>query len=391
MLVRKLTGNLRLVMPEFHSIPFQTKETEQEKLMEDEITPLQLTFWKPANILSVEDTPFSNKYLVSLLVISFSILGNLSRISLQKLTKYENSYINYGAGTVVWVNFAASFVLSWCNHSVGLWSHILENSGKTTFKQLAIHSGLSAGFCGSFSTLSSAIIEIFFKTIDLTQGKVPNSGYRVMEFFSVTLTTFAIPFFGHALGIQFGLFCDNYIVPRISRILTYQNTRILELTLAFAGIFALIANLVLTCTLSINYWYKNTYSFAILMGAFGALFRFKLSKYNGKFFQSWFPTGTLMANVIGCTIIGISELLLRGLVRDDQLLVVHEVHRFVLNGFLAGFCGSLTTMSSFVNELYNLEHPWYQHIYFWATFIPCFFIVLLIDGSYAWTRGFEVV
>lgn len=362
-------------------------QTHQELEVEDEITPLHLTFWKPQNIMSVEDTPFSNRYLVALLVIAFSVPGNLARISLQKLTNYNNSYINYSGGTVVWVNFAACFVMAWCNNSVEFWALVLRNTEKKNMKQLALHTGITAGFCGTFSTLSSSIVEIFFKTIDIVQMELPNNGYKVSEFFAVALVTFGMPFFGHSLGKQFALLCDTIIVPKVSKWVTYKTIRVLELFFACLGIAAMIANLVLTCTLSVNYWYKESYSFCILVGAFGSLLRFKLSQFNGRGFRSWFPTGTLMANILGSSFIAILQLLIHGLQGDGHRLISNTVHQFVLNGFSTGFCGSLTTMSSFVNELYNLDYPLYQHIYFWCTFMPCFLIVLLIDGSYDWTRG----
>lgn len=386
-----LTNSLVSSIAEDISHDLHQVETRQEIDIENEITPFQLQFWKPQNIMSVEDTPFSNRFLVQLLVIALSIPGNLARSSMQQLTEYDNSYINYTGGTVVWVNFSACFVMSWCNNSVGFWSLVLENSEKTNMKQIALHTGITAGFCGSFSTLSSAMIEIFFVTIDITKRSLPNDGYRVMQFFAVSLVTFGIPIFGHVLGRQFSLIFDNYIVPRFQRIITYQNIRIVELSLAVLGIAALIANLVLTCALSVNYWYKNTYSFSILMGAFGAFARFKLSQYNGRFFQPWFPTGTLIANISGTLLISIVELLSHGLKSNNHLLISNIVHKFILNGFSSGFAGSLTTMSSFVNELYNLEYPLFQHIYFWLTFVPCFIIVLLIDGTYAWTKGFQHV
>lgn len=365
--------------------------TKQEELIQNEITPMHLEFWKPRNIMSVEDTPFSNRYLVSLMVIVFSIPGNLARDSMQKLTNYDNSYINYSGGTVVWINFAACFIMSWCNNSVGFWSHILKGSGKTNMKQLALHTGITGGLCGSFSTLSSAIIEIFFKTIDIVQNPLPNNGYKVMEFFASSIITFGIPVFGHVLGRQFALVFDAFFVPKFSRFLTYQNVRIFELSCVLIGIAAIIANIVLSAALSVTYFYKETYSFAILMGVFGALLRFRLSVFNGRFFAPWFPSGTLLANVLGCSLISIMYLLLLGYKNSDDLLINNKVHQFILKGFASGFCGSLTTMSSFVNELYNLENPLFQHTYFWATFTPCFIVILLIDGSYAWTRGFKHV
>lgn len=369
----------------------QRTETLQEKEVDNDVTPFHLEFWRPSNIMSVEDTPFSNRYLVTLLVVAMSVPGNLARISFQELTNYENAYINYSGGTVTWINFSACFVMSWCNHAVGFWSHFLQNSSKTSMKQLALHTGLTTGFCGTFSTLSSAIVEIFFTTINQVSRPLPNDGYRVMEFFAAGIAAFALPLCGHILGLHFAMLLDALVVPRISKALNYKNLRILELSLVVLGIGGLIANLVLTCTLSVHYWYKMKYSFSILVGSVGTLLRFKLSRYNGRFFKSWFPTGTLMANFIGCLVIAICELLLHGYKHDKTLLITNVVHQFILNGFIAGFSGSITTMSTFMNELYNLNEPLFQHTYFWCTFALCFIVVLLIDGSYAWAVGMRHV
>lgn len=366
-----------------------TNETTQEKLIENELTPFSLQFWKPNNIMSVEDTPFSNRFLVTLLVIAFSIPGNLARISLQKLTQYENAYLNYQPGTVVWVNFAACFIMSWCNNAVLFWSLILKDSKKSNMKQLALHTGITSGFCGTFSTLSSAMIELFFSSLDMFNGKLHNNGYRVMQFFSTFIITFAVPILGHVLGKHFAVFFDWFIVPKLAKILTYRNIRVFELIFSLLGIFAIIANIVLSCTLDLSYWYKRTYSFSILMGALGTVLRFKLSVLNGRFIKEWFPTGTLIANIVGCLIIAILQLLINGLNVNKRLLITNTTHQFILFGFSTGFCGSLTTMSSLVNELYNLQNPLFQHAYFWCTFAICFSLILIIDGSYIWTVGFQ--
>lgn len=362
-------------------------KTKQEIEVSGEFTPFQLEFWRPSNILTVEDTPFSNRFLIQLLVVSFSVAGNMCRTSIQDLTLYNNSFINYNGGTVVWVNFAACFVMSWTNNAVKFWSLVLEGSNKTSMKQIALHSGITSGFCGSLSTFSSMMIEIFFKTVDLVNNdQLPNNGYRVMEFFATSITHIAVPIFGHICGLQFALLFDCLITPRISKVLQYKTIRIVEFICVFIGIGALIANLVLTCTLPIENWYKQKYSFVILMGAFGALMRFKLSKYNG-YIKPWFPLGTLIANISGVLLIAICELLSLGLHEQGKRLISNQTDLMIIRGFGSGWAGSLTTISSFVNELYNLEYPIYQQIYFWITFTPSFIIILLINGVYNWTRG----
>lgn len=380
-------GSIATTISSFIDEDLQRVETKQEVEAAAEFTPFQLDFWRPSNILTVEDTPFSNRFLVQLLVISFSVAGNLCRMSMQDLTLYNNSFINYSGGTVLWANFTACFVMSWTNNAVKFWHLILEDSGKSSMKQIALHSGITSGFCGSFSTFSSMMIEIFFKTIDLVNNdQLPNDGYRVMEFFGTIIVHVGIPLFGHLCGSHFALLFDYLITPRIKGVLRYTTIRIVEFACVFIGVAAIIANLVLTCTLPIDNWYKQKYSFAILMGAFGALMRFKLSILNG-IIRPWFPLGTLIANISGVLLISICELLLLGLDSKGSQLITNSTDLFIIKGFASGWAGSLTTISSFINELYNLDYPMYQHVYFWSTFIPSLIIIILIDGTYNWTRG----
>ncbi|VEU20165.1 DEKNAAC100966 [Brettanomyces naardenensis] len=362
----------------------------QEKEVEYEIGPLEPQFWKPQNIMSVEDTPFSRRYLVLLEVIFGSVLGNMARIGMTLLTSYSNEYINYHPGTCLWSNFSACFVMAWCNHAAYFWHNILRNSGKTNMKQVALHTGITAGFCGSFSTWSSLLIEVLFKTLDGLNGGnlLPNHGYGVMEFFSVLLVQMGVSFLGYLLGKDFAALLDIWSVSRkLSTWFNYRICRAIELTTSFLGIAALIADLVVGLTIPLDTTWKTKYAFSLIFGAFGAVLRFRLSKYNGSFGLDWFPSGTLMANVMSCTLISILYLLLYG-IKGAATIVTGQVHRMIVNAFSAGFCGALSTTSSFVNELYNLDYPFQRYGYFSVTFLICFLIMLLIDGPYFWTKGF---
>ncbi|QPG74499.1 hypothetical protein FOA43_001829 [Brettanomyces nanus] len=371
----------------------RTVPSLQEIEVESTIGPSRPQFWKPGNIMSVEDTPFSKRYLVLLEVVFGSILGNMARISLTKLTSYQNEYLHYSPGSCLWSNFSACFIMAWCNHAVGFWDSLLLDSGKNNMKQMALHTGITAGFCGSFSTWSSLVAELLFKTIDALNGgyPLPNSGYGVLEFFAVLLIQMGVSFFGYYLGRDFAALLDLWAVfNRASRLLNYKVCRIFELTTAGLAIAGFIANLVLTCTLPLDNFWKKDYSLSILFGVVGAILRFQLSKYNGKFHMKWFPAGTLMANVLACTVLAVVTLLNNGYIDSStqSRIVSNKVHRMVINAFVSGFCGSLSTISSFVNELYNLKHPIQRYTYFSVTFLPSFIIMLLIDGTFVWTRGF---
>lgn len=366
----------------------------QESEVEHVVGPLEPEFWRPDNIMSVEDTPFSKRYLVSLEVVFFSILGNMARVGMTKLTSYDNEYAHFYPGTCLWSNFTACFVMAWCNHAVSFWQSLLQGSGKTNMKQMALHSGITAGFCGSFSTWSSLLIEVLFKTIDYMNGghRLPNHGYGVMEFFSVLLIQMGVSFLGYYLGKDVAALIDLSIDPeKESRVLNYRVCRVFELTTAFLGVGVLIANIVLACTLSLDNFWKSQYAVAILFGAVGAWLRFRLSKYNGSFGLNWFPSGTLMANIIACTLIAVFYVLLYGIKNSatGSLILTSQIHRVIVGAFSTGFCGSLSTTSSFVNELYNLQYPFQRYRYFFITFLSCFILMFLIICPYAWTKGFS--
>jgi len=384
-LARTVTDNIQ---NELRTIP-----SVQEEEVENEIGPFDRKFWKPTNIMSVEDTPFSRRYLVTLDVLFGAVLGNMARFGMTELTSYKNEYTHFYPGTCLWSNFTACFVMAWCNHAALFWKTLLIGSGKTNMKQMALHSAVTAGFCGAFSTWSSFMVELIFKTIDYLNGgqSLPNHGYGVMEFFSVLFVQMGVSFMGYFLGRDFAHMID-LCFKRESRLkfFNYRVCRVLELSFVVLGVGAIIANIVLACTLPIDSKWKTEYALPIVIGVVGTWVRFRLSAYNGSFGLNWFPSGTLMANVFACLLLSVLYILLYGYkdAATETTIVTSKAHRMAITAFSSGFCGSLSTMSSFVNELYNLEYPFQRYTYFGVTFLSCFIIMFLIICPYAWTRGF---
>lgn len=105
-------------------------------------------------------------------------------------------------------------------------------------------------------------------------------------------------------------------------------------------------------------------------GAAGSLLRYVFSLV----LQRWavtVPYGTLVANLVGCFIIGlITESAARGglLSPGTRLLLA------------TGFCGGLTTMSSFVYETGRFAQEsewWFGFLYFGGTLLGCMAVYAL--------------
>ena len=85
-----------------------------------------------------------------------------------------------------------------------------------------------------------------------------------------------------------------------------------------------------------------------LGAAFGACLRAWLTRFN--LLHSWIPLGTLSANVLGGLLIGLAlvwfERMGSGLPDNVRVFVI------------TGFCGGLTTFSTFSAEVFGFIHDW---------------------------------
>jgi fluoride ion exporter CrcB/FEX len=120
--------------------------------------------------------------------------------------------------------------------------------------------------------------------------------------------------------------------------------------------------------------------FALVFAPLGCLARFYVSLYLNKLIPS-FPVGTFAVNMFGTAILGMAW--------DLQHIPMGGIAGCqVLQGIEDGFCGCLTTVSTWVNELSTLKKG-HAYKYGIASTLAGFSILLVIMGSVRWTHGFS--
>ena len=120
--------------------------------------------------------------------------------------------------------------------------------------------------------------------------------------------------------------------------------------------------------------------FALVFSPVGCLARFYLALYlNGRL--SSFPLGTFLANILGTAVLGMSWDI------AHSASVGSIVGCQVLQGIEDGFCGCITTISTWVAELNSLRR-FHSYIYGTASVLVSLVMLVAIMGGLRWTDGF---
>ncbi|RDL39516.1 uncharacterized protein BP5553_03856 [Venustampulla echinocandica] len=352
-------------------------------------------------------------YTVSYLIL-FSFLGTLARLGLQAITSYPGSPIIF---SILWANFAGSLVMGFLSEDRMLfreewgdpdYDRQIQNAMKrdqdeeigsasgpgidvkaakkmhaATKKTIPLYIGLATGFCGCFTSFSTFIRDAFLAMSNelLTPGSTVaaqrNGGYSFMALLAVIIATLTMCISALHIGAHLAIVSEPFI-PTLPFTFCRKVLDRIGVVLAWG---CWLGAVLLAIFPPHDIW-RGEAVFALVFAPLGCLGRFYASTYlNGKI--SSFPLGTFLVNTLGTIILGMAYDLQRvplGAVVGCQ----------VLQGIEDGFCGCLTTVSTWVAELSSLRRA-NAYRYGGASIIVALCFLIVIMGSMQWTVGFSTL
>ena len=363
-------------------------------------------------------------YTVSHLVF-FSILGTLARLGLQALTFYPGAPVQTG---LLWANVGGSLIMGFLSEDRQLfreeWGSLHGPRAKTEDEEKAkrqrrspsvskrhaavkktvpLYIGLATGFCGSFTSFSSFMRDAFFamsnalnvpishpssapisETIDVQR----NPGYSFLALLAVLITTIGLSL----MALQFGAHTALFLEPVAPSIPFLLSRKIIDRLFVLLGWGCWLAAILMAIfppdrpggPVGDASWTQETWRsqalFALVFAPPGCLLRFYTSLHlNGRI--KAFPLGTFAVNIFGTA--------MEAMFLDLQRVPIGGmVGCQVLQGMSDGFCGCLTTVSTWVAELTGLRLR-HAYVYGLMSVTIALSLMVIIMGSLQWTNGFE--
>lgn len=373
-------------------------------------------------------------YTISYLIF-FSIFGTLSRLGVQWLTFYPGAPI---VTPVIWANFGGSIFMGFLAEDQGLfgdsWHQSLplvekKSGGQSNIttefeglrraertkrkKSIPLYIGLATGFCGSFTSFSSFARDFFLAlsnrlptpvnhpyapasgVLTTTSVMPRNGGYSFEAWAAVVIATIALSLGGLIFGAHMALFLES-VTPGIS---SRFCRRFLDPSMVVLGWGCWLGTVFLCIwppdrpggPSSRGSWMNETWRgevlFAIVFAPVGCLIRFYASlKLNG--LVPAFPLGTFAVNMLGTAVEGVCWDVQHVGVGIMGSVGGGRVGCQVLQGIMDGFCGTLTTVSTWVAEINGLRRA-HGYAYALGSVLGGLCLMVVIMGSVEWSVGWS--
>ena len=246
-------------------------------------------------------------------------------------------------------------------------------------KTIPLYIGLATGFCGSLTSFSAFMRDVFLAlSNDLAPTAPRNVGYSLAAVLAVIILTVSLPLSAFFLGAHFALALEP-LTPSLPYMFTRRFVDRFVVPLAWAVWLAVILLCIFPPDRSLDptqQSWRGAATFTLAFAPLGCLARFYASTHlNGRI--AGFPLGTFSVNMAGTAILGMAWDLAHvplGGVLGCQ----------VLQGVEDGFCGCLTTVSTWVAELAALRRR-SAYVYGGASVAVGLVLVVAIMGGLRWS------
>lgn len=338
-------------------------------------------------------------YTISWLIF-FSFWGTLARVGVEAITLYPNSPFT---SRVLWANVGGSFIIGFLTEDRRLfqeeWGSPQPQASHSAHvkvkKTIPLYIGLATGFCGCFTSFSSFMKDSFLALTNALNSPSPttpyhvdpvihsrNGGFSFLALTAVLIVEPAVSISALKAGAHFALLLQP-ITPVIPHRLTRRVLDPIGTVLAFGCWLGAIFLSIWPAGNDTHWRFRAT--FPLVFSPPGCLLRFYLSQYlNGRL--PAFPLGTFVANIFGTIVLGMAWDLQHA-TGIGAGAGANPASCAVLEGVMEGFCGCLTTVSTWVLELDGLRrrHAW---VYGLASAAVGLAFMVVIMGSMGWTIGF---
>ena len=202
--------------------------------------------------------------------------------------------------------------------------------------------GISSGLCGSITSFSSVILAVY-QSLNMS---------GLLDGLSIILITVSFSICSYKIGFHLGSLKEiNYPI----KILNFRIYMFALTLIDTTGVLAL-------CILK-----PSPLIFSLLIGPVGSICRFFLSKLN----SLKFPLGTFISNISATAFLGFFYILNSCDFNENDCKFIYAAS--------FGFCGCLSTFSSFIAELYCLDLK-NAYLYGVLSFVASLIFLWLILG-----------
>ena len=299
-------------------------------------------------------------FFCALAVASYA--GVVIRIYLSKISRWN--------GVALFPSLSAEMV------GTAIMGFIAAHKGFLADNHKLVYQAIATGLCGSITTFSSWNSEAV--EILLQIGKEhPDNVTRIIGWVTTLILGVGMPIAALLFGRHLA-HLSPWSDMRMQRENGLGNRSTYKFVVKLEGTFFIVVWTLLTCLIPILTHFFGLL-FSIMFASIGTYVRWHLAPLNSLFTR--FKLGTFLVNVGGAWILGATLVARSHLM--DQLGEGH-LGLLALSGVATGFCGCLTTVSTFAVELSSLSLV-SSYVYGLCSILSAQLGLVIIRGVYQWT------